>query len=65
MHLLPLSLHKYTKYQEYYFVLHDHQQFILECISLNLQRVLSLFRYCIQHDKVLEGGEGMKEGRRL
>lgn len=54
MHLLPLSLHKYTKYQKYYFVLHDHQQFILECISLNLQRVLSLFRYCIQHDKVLE-----------
>lgn len=28
--------------------------FLLECISLNPQRVLSLFRYCIQHDKVLE-----------
>ena len=54
MHLLSLSLLMYTKYQEYYFVLHDHQQFLLECISLNPQRVLYLFRYCIQHDKVLE-----------
>lgn len=54
MHLLPLSPLMYTKYQEYYFVLHDHQQFLLECISLNPQQVLSLFRYCIQHDKVLE-----------
>lgn len=37
MHLLPFSLHMYTKYQECYSVLHDHQPFILECISLNLQ----------------------------
>lgn len=37
MHLLFFALHMYTKYQEYYSVLHDHHQFILECISLNLQ----------------------------
>lgn len=52
MHLLPFSLHMYTKYQQYYFVLHDHGQFI--GMYFFKSSMSAFLRYCVQHDKVLE-----------
>lgn len=68
MHLLPFCIHVCTKYQEYYSVLHDHQRFILECFSLNLQKVLSLFGIVSSMTKSWKpnyGGEGTKKGQWL